>query len=153
MCVPSKLTKLRTFPLRPEEAGLVYYSKPSRDGSAKRHKVRPRVVFSMWKALTAEPATHTNASLESQRRTQRVLAEFRVRGRPINAHEAAAIISELGDASAGPAEVEEALSRAVEQWMGGCPPYAQCRGWDHDKARRPSRMRPARARRQPACSS
>ena len=34
VCVPSKLTILRVFPLRPEEVGLVYYSKPTRDGQA-----------------------------------------------------------------------------------------------------------------------
>ena len=54
VCVPSKLTKLRKLPLKVEEAGEIYYSKPSRNGAPKTHKVRPRIVYALWLALSSE---------------------------------------------------------------------------------------------------
>ena len=52
VCVPNKLTKLRTFPLDPNEAGVIYYSRPTRDGKQKKERVRPRIVHAMWKAVS-----------------------------------------------------------------------------------------------------
>ena len=45
VCVPNKLTQLQAFPLKPDEAGFIYYSKTARDKPNTRHKVRLSASF------------------------------------------------------------------------------------------------------------
>ena len=51
VCVPSKIVALREFPLRPDETGVVYYTKPGRDGKTMKQQVRPKMVWYAWKVL------------------------------------------------------------------------------------------------------
>ena len=65
VCVPNKITMLRQFPLRPEDTGLIYYSKPGRGGArAVKHAVRPAVVFALWRALKAGCPPYSSRPLE-----------------------------------------------------------------------------------------
>ena len=64
MCVPNKLAKLRAFPLHPSEAGVVFYSRPTRDGKKKKERVRPRIIYAMWSALS-------DSSFEADGKTRR----------------------------------------------------------------------------------
>ena len=64
VCVPNKVTRLRKFPLLPEETGVIYYSKAGKDGAPKKHQVRPRVVYELWRVLKENSPPYKQQSID-----------------------------------------------------------------------------------------